>query len=106
MSSIDPTFRRRVADILEKWRDRQTVAAHQAYLHSVVLSVGDYLDITDEHNLGHGVELQNNRIVLYECATAVHEYVGGEFDDCVMNTYGKTNLRKLRSTSKRHNVRF
>ena len=101
-SSSDPIFQQKLNAILEKWRNHQLAANDQVYLDSVTLSMDDYIAITDGHNLRHGVELKNNHLVLYECATAVHEYVGGEFDDCVMNTYGKTNLRKLRSTSMCH----
>ena len=100
--AIDPAFRSKFHRILEKWRKRELAVADQKYLGSVTLSADDYLDITDEYNVRHGVELQNNRIVLYECAADLHEYLGGYFDDKVMDTYGRANLIKKRSANKCH----
>lgn len=76
------------------------MASDQIYLHSIALSASDYLSITDEHNLRHGVGLENYRIVLNEYPTILHEIVGGRFEDIVMDMYGRTNLIRFRSASK------
>jgi hypothetical protein len=80
-------------------RQSSTTLVDMKYLARTPVSIATYHAITDEYNLRHGVELVANRIELHECATGLHEYIGGCFDDWVMNLYGKQNLWKLRSRS-------
>ena len=42
------------------------------YLDSTTLSTEEYLAITNEYNLHHGGELENNSVMLYECTADLH----------------------------------
>src|SRR5205814_4304582 len=52
-----------------------------------------------DFNLRHGIELINNKIILNEAASEVHEFMGGVCDDWITNVYGQQHLIKLRSAS-------
>ena len=68
------------------------------YLKTISISSQDYILISEEFNLRHGVELVDNLVVLYEYPTAVHEYMNRAMDEWVHAAYGR-NIVKLGSMS-------
>lgn len=96
---LNKKFRRKLDQILSNWQQGNLTAADIRCLNGVNLTMEEYLTTTDEFHLGHGVELVKNHIHLNEYTTAVHEILGGAFDDWVTNVYSTMYLRKLRSTS-------
>jgi hypothetical protein len=48
----------------------------------------EYEGLADRFHLKHGFELVNYRIELYECATAVHEWLCAELDYWMASAYG------------------
>jgi hypothetical protein len=72
---VDSNFRRRFSDILGRWSEGCMDKDDYAYFKAISISSQEYIVITNEFNLRHGVEPIDNQIILLECPTAVHEYL-------------------------------
>lgn len=95
---IDPKFRERLSEILKRWQKGNMSKDDYSYLKTISISSQDYILISEEFNLRHGVELVDHHIGLYEYPTAVHEYLNRTMDEWVHATYGR-DIIKLGSTS-------
>ena len=97
--AIDAKFRQRFAGILARWRSGTLTAEDKKFLDTITLARTEYLSISEEFSLRHGLELVDCKLQLTECATAVHEYLGGRVDDWVTESWGRQYITKMRSTS-------
>ena len=68
------------------------------YLKIISISSQDYILISEEFSLRHGVELVDNHLGLYEYPTAVHGHMSRTMDEWVHAIYGR-NIVKLGSMS-------
>lgn len=92
-------FRQRFVDILARWRSDTLTTTDKKFLDTITLARTEYLSISEEFSLRHGLELVDYKLRLTECATAVHEYLGGRVDDWVTESWGRQHITKMRSTS-------
>ena len=95
---IDPKFRVMFTEILNRWRKGNMNKDDYNYLKIISISSQDFIVISEEFNLRHGVELVDNHLGLYEYPTAVHEYMSRIMDKWVHAIYGR-NIVELRSMS-------
>jgi hypothetical protein len=95
---INPKFRARFLEIIQRWQNGNLSKEDSDFLGSTSLSSQDYLLVSEEFGLRHGVELVNHHLRLYEYPTAVHEYMSRIMDEWVHTAYGR-NIIKLGSTS-------
>ena len=96
---LDDTFKTAFESLIRRWQSGIQTQADRRLLQNSLFSIADYHSLTDTLNLRHGIEFVGNKIVLYEAATAVSEYMGGVCDDWIINAYGSRHLYKLRSAS-------
>ena len=95
---IDPKFRVKFSEILDRWQKENMSKDDYSYLNTISISSQEYILITEEFNLRHGVELVDNHLGLYEYPTAVHEHMNRTMDEWVNAVYGR-NIVKLGSVS-------
>jgi hypothetical protein len=95
---INPKFRASFSEIVQRWQNGILSKDDYSYLGTTSLSSQDYLLVSEEFNLRHGVELVNDHLRLYEYPTAIHEYMNRIMDEWVHTAYGR-NIIKLGSTS-------
>ena len=96
---VDGQFKKTFESLIHRWQQGKQTDGDKRMLEQCLFSFSDYNELTDDFNLRHGVELVNNRIILNEAASEVHEYMGGVCDDWITNVYGQQHLFKLRSAS-------
>src|SRR5438552_19034442 len=65
---LDPQTLKRFVIIVENWKQNSLTREDKG-----CFSVDEYIALTEELSLRHGVHLRNNRIVLDEYPPAVHE---------------------------------
>ncbi len=94
----DETFKKEFAEILDHWRDNSISKADLECLSKYTFTDPEFVLITEEFALNHGVELVNHRLMLLECPIAVHEYMNRQMDRWIDHMYGD-NLSALGSTS-------
>lgn len=95
---IDPKFGATFSEILKRWKEGNMSKDDYNYLETISISSQEFIQISEEFNLRHGVELIDNHIELYEYPTAVQEYMSRTMDEWVHATYGR-NIIKLGSMS-------
>ena len=93
-------FRHTFAQILQRWSQDELAEKDVAFLESTPITEDEYLVLTEDFNLRHGVELVNYRIRLIEYPTAVHEYMTRKMDKWMDRSFGD-DLEMLGSTSKK-----
>jgi hypothetical protein len=98
-SILDLNIRKEFAQIVERWRNNGITEEDSKYLEHVPVTDEEYILITDDFGLRHGVELVNHRIRLIEYPTAVPEVMTREMDTWVVQAYGR-QIIKMGSTSK------
>src|SRR5215510_5273443 len=70
---INPQILRRFAILVENWKQNSLTRDDKGYLLATAFSIEEYIALTEEFSLRHGVQLLNNHVVLDEYPTAVHE---------------------------------
>jgi len=98
ITRLDDKVIKSFESLLCRWRRGEQTNEDKAMLQQWTLSFSDYTNLTDQFNVSHGIELKHNKIILYETASEVPEFLGGVFDDWVVSVYGQ-HLVKLRSAS-------
>ena len=94
----DETFKKEFAEILDHWRDNRITKADLECLRKYTFTDSEFVLITEDFALKHGVELVNHRLKLLECPSEVHEYMNRQMDRWVDSMYGNS-LYALGSTS-------
>lgn len=95
----DPKFREILKQIVRRWRSNEMTEDDIEYLEGIYITNAEYILITDDFGLRHGVELVKNRIRLIECPTGLHEFIGRKMDTWIDRSFGDS-IEKLGSTSK------
>jgi len=98
--TVNEKFRHTFAQILQRWSQDELTKKDVAFLESTSITEDEYLVLTKDFNLRHGVELVNYRIRLIEYPTAVHEYMTRNMDKWMDRSFGD-DLEMLGSTSKK-----
>jgi len=98
--TVNEKFRHTFAQILQRWSQDELTKKDVAFLESTPITEDEYLVLTEDFNLRHGVELINYRIRLIEYPTAVHEYMTRKMDKWMDRSFGD-DLEMLGSTSKK-----
>src|ERR1700720_1637846 len=62
-TALDNTFRTEFADIVERWRRGRINRRDKDYLISLRFTPDEFVRITEEYSLTHGVELIHSRII-------------------------------------------
>lgn len=62
------------------------------FIRKYFLTVDQYIALTEEFNIGAGVELAANKLIFHGSPTRVHEHVAMKFDDAIVRTYGDDDL--------------
>ena len=62
------------------------------FINKYLISVEEYMALTDEYNIGSGMELVANKLVFHEVPTRVHEHVSLKFNNAILRTYGDDDL--------------
>lgn len=96
---IDPQTLKRFVIIVENWKQNSLTREDKGCLLATTFSVDEYIALTEELSLRHGVQLRNNHIVLDEYPTTVHEVTIGYIESVVIQTYPRTDIMNTRSTS-------
>ena len=58
------------------------------FINKYLISVEEYMALTDEYNIGSGMKLVANKLVFHELPTNVHEHVSLKFNNAILRTYG------------------
>jgi hypothetical protein len=95
---IDPKFCVIFSEILKRWQKGSMTKDDYTHLKTISISSQDYILISEEFNLRHGLEFVDNHLELYEYPTVVHESMNRIKDDWVHATYGR-DIIKLGSMS-------
>lgn len=74
--------------IVERWLAGSMKNEDFCLLDSISLCDEEYVSITEQFNLKHGVELLNNRIKFYELPGPIHERCSRMMDRLVDRAYG------------------
>jgi len=98
--AADKSFEARFTKIVERWYANALSQVDRAYLFSTNVAVDEFVELTEQINFKHGIELLNHRVKLTECATRVHECLSRKFDSWVRNAYGEQNIHFVGSKSK------
>jgi len=72
----------------------------RTYLFSTNVAVDEFVELTEQFNFKHGIELLNYHVKLTECATRVHECLSRKFDSWVRNAYGEQDIHFVGSACK------
>src|SRR5436853_656967 len=75
-SHIDDKFHQDFTIIMQRWSNNSITREDWEYLKQCTFTDKQFVQITEEFGLKHGVELIDHRIVFMEYPTAVHEYRG------------------------------
>lgn len=97
-SILDVNIRKEFAQIVQRWRNKTITEEDTKYLESISVTDEEYLLITEDFGLRHGVELVNHHIRLNEYPTAVHEFMSRQMDRWVDRSFGD-RIAMLGSTS-------
>ena len=100
LTSIDQKFRQTFSEIIQRWSQNDLTKEDVEYLQCTPITDQEYLAITEDFGLRHGVELVNYRIHLIEYPTAVHEFMIRKMDKWVDRSFGD-DIVMLGSTSEK-----
>jgi hypothetical protein len=95
----DGKFRETMKQIVRRWRNNEMTEDDIKYLERTYITDAEYILITEDFGLRHGVELVKNRLQFTEYPTGVHEFMTRKMDTWVDRAFGDS-LDKLGSTSK------
>jgi hypothetical protein len=97
-ATINGKFRHMFSQILHRWSQDELTMKDVEFLESTPITENEYLVLTEDFNLRHGVELMNYRICLIEYPTALHEYMNRKMDKWMDRSFGD-DIEMLGSTS-------
>jgi hypothetical protein len=97
---INEKFRQTFSQIIRRWSRNELTKEDVKYLESTHITDKDYLVVTEDFSLRHGVELVNHRIHLIEYPTALHEFINRKMDKWIDRSFGD-DIVMLGSTSKK-----
>ena len=98
-SILDLNIRKEFAQIIERWRNNAITEDDSKYLERLAVTDEEFVLVTDDFGLRHGVELMNHHIHLIEYPTALHEVMTRRMDIWVFQAYS-LQLIAMGSTSK------
>lgn len=96
---LDKKFVERFAQIVRRWRQNEITEEDTEYLGCTPITDQEYLLVTEDFGLRHGVELVKHRICFVEYPSALHEFMSRKMDKWVDRCCGD-NIVMLGSTSK------
>ena len=96
----DKNFDTRFQKIVEQWHANALSQVDRTYLFSTNVAVDEFVELTEQFNFKHGIELLNYHVKLTECATRVHECLSRKFDSWVRNAYGEQDIHFVGSACK------
>jgi hypothetical protein len=91
-TTIDAEFHAGIPHITQRWRSAGVTKDDNAFINKYLISVEEYMALTDEYNIGSGMELVANKLVFHELPTNVHEHVSLKFNNAILRTYGDDDL--------------
>lgn len=89
---IDAEFNTQFPYILQRWLGECMSKEDHKFISKYILTLDQYTALTDEFNIGSGVELAANKLIFHEFPTKVHEQVARKFNNAIMRTYGDDDL--------------
>jgi len=78
--------------LISKWQQNTITKAEKALISSTHIDYEEYISVTDEFNLGHGVEFINHNLILHEYPSKVHDIISRAIDFWINRTYPRTEI--------------
>jgi hypothetical protein len=96
---IDPEIVKQFSIIVDNWKKNSLTDHDKEYLLATSFSIEEYISITEEFSLRHGVQLLNNHVIFEDYPTVVHEITIGYIESVVIQAYPRADIMNTRSTS-------
>jgi hypothetical protein len=100
LTSIDEKFRQTFSQIIQRWSQNELTKEDVKYFECTSITDQEYLILTEDFGLRHGIELVNHRIRLIEYPTVVHEFITRKIDKWMDRSFGD-DIVMLGSTSEK-----
>ena len=90
VSSVpDEKFGSCFVEILHRWQTGSTTVDDIKYLRGITMSEVDYVALTEQYALRHGIELVDYHIELLTYPTGLHEYMAYTVNIWMNDVYGR-----------------
>ena len=81
----DKTFDARFQSIIERWSTNYLTQVDRTYLFATTVTVNEFIELTEQFNLRHGIELIDYHLKLTEWPGEICEFFSRIFDTWVRN---------------------
>jgi hypothetical protein len=88
LTNIDEKFRQMFSQIIQWWSQNELTKEDVKYFECTSIMDQEYLILTEDFGLRHGIEFMNHRIHLIEYPTAVHEFITRKVDKWMDRFFG------------------